>query len=186
MRFGNNMSRVGKKPITIPEKTEVVFDGSKMTVKGPLGEISRDFRDDVEIKVGDGSVTLTPRRNSKAIVALWGTYASHVRNMIDGVTKGFEKKLVVEGVGFKVQLEGNKIVLGLGFSHPVNVDIPEGLNVEVEKNTISIKGVDKEKVGSFSAIVRDLKKPEPYKGKGIRYDDEVVRRKEGKKAATAV
>lgn len=178
------MSRIGKKPIIIPEKTEINVEGEKITVKGPLGEISRDFKDDIEIKIEDNVITLTPRRNSKPVVSLWGTYGSHLQNMIDGVTKGFEKKLVVEGVGFKVQLEGNKIVFGLGFSHPVNIDIPDGIKVEIEKNTISIKGVDKEEVGSFSAKIRDLKKPEPYKGKGIRYENEVVRRKEGKKAAT--
>ena len=179
------MSRIGKKPITIPEKTEVSFDGEKITVKGPLGEISRDFKNDIDIKIEDNTIILNPKRNSKAVISLWGTYGSHLQNMIDGVTKGYEKKLVVEGVGFKVNLEGNKLVLNLGFSHPINIDVPDGVKVDVEKNTISIKSVNKEDVGSFSAKIRDFKKPEPYKGKGIRYENEVIRRKEGKKAATA-
>jgi len=113
---------------------------------------------------------------------LWGTYASHIKNMVQGVNDGFEKKLVLDGVGFKSQVNGNKLVLALGFSHPVEVDIPEGLNVEAVKNLLTITGIDKELVGSFSAKVRALKKPEPYKGKGFHYHDEIVRRKQGKKS----
>ncbi len=161
------------------------MDGRTVTVKGPLGELSRRFDDGVDIKIEDGAVVLSPARNSGFIRALWGTYASHVRNMIEGVSKGFEKKLILEGVGYKVQADGKNIVLNLGFSHPVTVEILEGVKVGVEKNVISISGTDKEKVGEFSARIRALKKPEPYKGKGIRYENETVRRKAGKKAASA-
>ena len=180
------MSRIGKKPIEIPEKVEINVDNKTISVKGPLGELSRPFDDGaVEIKIKDGFVVLGVTRNSKDVRSLWGTYASHISNMIEGATKGFEKKLVVEGVGFKVQMEGANLVLNIGFSHPVKVGVPEGIKVEVEKNVISVSGIDKEKVGDFSAKVRALKKPEPYKGKGIRYEGEVIRRKAGKKAATA-
>ncbi len=178
------MSRIGKKPISIPNGVEVKIENGEVFVKGPLGEIKRSFEGDIEIKLKENSVILNPKRNSGALVALWGTYASHIGNMVEGVAKGFEKKLIMEGVGFKVQMEGDKLVLNLGFSHPVKLDIPEGLKVSVEKNIISISGIDKERVGQFAAQVRALKKPEPYKGKGIRYENEVVRRKAGKKAAT--
>ena len=176
------MSRIGKQIIIIPEKTEVVQNDGVITVKGPLGELKREFKDIVEIKIEGNQITFAPKDESKSTAALWGTYASHIKNMVDGVNKAYEKKLVVEGVGFKVDMKGSEIEMALGFSHPVKVGVPEGLTVTVEKNTISISGIDKEAVGQFSAKVRALKKPEPYKGKGIRYDDEVVRRKQGKKA----
>ena len=175
------MSRLGKRPIEIPEKVEVSRDGFTVKVKGPHGEISRAFRDDIDIALAEKTVTLTPKRNAQTAQALWGTYASHIKNMIQGVVEPFVKKLIVEGVGYKVALEGNMLVLSLGFSHKVEVVIPEGIKVEVEKNTITISGISKEQVGQFTARVRSYKKPEPYKGKGIRYEDEVVRRKQGKK-----
>ncbi len=176
------MSRIGKQTIVIPEKTEVVQNDGVVSVKGPLGELKREFKDIIEIKIEGSEITLAPKDESKTTTALWGTYASHIKNMVDGVNKAYEKKLIVEGVGFKVDLKGNEIEMALGFSHAVKVKVPEGLTVTVEKNTISISGIDKEAVGQFAAKVRALKKPEPYKGKGIRYDDEVVRRKQGKKA----
>jgi large subunit ribosomal protein L6 len=177
------MSRLAKQPIAIPEKTEIKQDGTALTVKGPKGELTRNFeRSNVVIQVKDGKVVLTPKDDDRFTRALWGTYASHVRNMIEGVNEGYEKKLVVEGVGFKVALAGKQLDMALGFSHPVKVDIPEGLEVIVEKNEITVKGIDKDLVGSFTADVRALKKPEPYKGKGIRYSDEIIRRKQGKKA----
>jgi len=180
------MSRIGKKIIKIPEKVEVIKDGETIRVKGPLGELSRFFKKDIEVDIKDGLITLRPEKITGEISALWGTYASHLQNMIKGVTGGFIKKMIIEGIGFKAQVEGTKLVLNLGLSHPVKKEIPEGLKVAVEKNLIIISGTDKEKVGKFSAEVRALKKPEPYKGKGIRYEDEIIRRKTGKKAvATA-
>jgi large subunit ribosomal protein L6 len=177
------MSRLAKKPITIPEKTEVTQDGTLITVKGPKGELSKDFsRSNVTIEIKDGVITLTPTNDEKFTRSLWGTYASHLINMVHGVNEGYEKQLVVEGVGFKAAVSGKELDMALGFSHPVKVTIPEGLEVTAEKNQITIKGIDKELVGSFAADVRALKKPEPYKGKGIRYADEIIRRKQGKKA----
>lgn len=179
------MSLIGKKPIIIPDKVEVIIDNGVFLAKGPLGELKRKFKNDIEISIKEKEINLKPAKESKSASMLWGTYASHIKNMIEGVTKGFEKKLVIEGVGYKAQMEGQKIVFGLGFSHPVKIDIPQSLKVAVEKNNIKISGIDKEEVGSFSAKIRSLKKPEPYKGKGIRYENEVVRRKSGKKAATS-
>ncbi|MDP1624820.1 MAG: 50S ribosomal protein L6 [bacterium] len=175
------MSRVAKKPITIPEKTEVKVDGITVTVKGPLGELSRAFKPGIEVKSENGAVTVTLKRPEDYVV--WGTTASHIKNMLEGVTKGFTKKLVVEGIGFKSDVKGSDLHLSLGFSHPVKVSIPTGLTVTADKNIITVSGSSNEAVGQFASKVRALKKPEPYKGKGIRYDDEVIRRKQGKKAA---
>lgn len=175
------MSRVAKKPIVIPEKTEVKVEGVNVSVKGPLGEISRAFRPGIEIKSENGAITVTLKRPEDHM--LLGTTASHIRNMIKGVTEGFSKKLIVEGIGFKSDVKGSELHLSLGFSHPVVVEIPKDLKVAADKNVISVSGVSNEKVGEFASSVRALKKPEPYKGKGIRYDDEVIRRKQGKKAA---
>ena len=179
------MSRLGKKPIIIPSGVEAKINGEIFSVKGPKGELNRKMKNDIEISLNGNEINLKPKRNSKDVLALWGTYASHIKSMIKGVTEGFEKKLVIEGIGFKAQLEGTNISLNLGLSHPVKVEIPKDLKAAVEKNVISISGADKEKVGAISAKIRALKKPEPYKGKGIRYENEVIRRKSGKKAATA-
>lgn len=176
------MSRIAKKPIAIPEKTDVSFSNGVLTVKGPLGELKKSFRSEIGIQVENNTVILTPVRHSLDILALWGTYASHIRNMFEGVHKAFEKKLIVEGIGFKSDVKGKELHLALGFSHPVVVTIPEGLKVTAEKNTITVSGMDIESVGHFVAKVRSLKKPEPYKGKGIRYSDETIRRKQGKKS----
>jgi large subunit ribosomal protein L6 len=175
------MSRLAKQPIEIPEKVTVTKDGKTITVKGPKGELTRDFRDEVTIEVGEKEITLTLPKSTMFTQSLWGTYSSHLRNMMHGVTEGYEKKLIIEGVGFKANLSGKTIEMSLGFSHTVKIDVPEGLDVKVEKNEIVVAGIDKEAVGSFAASVRAKKKPEPYKGKGIRYHDEVIRRKEGKK-----
>lgn len=177
------MSRLGKKPITIPEKTEVTVVDSVVTVKGPKGELKREVRPEIIVAVEGSEVTTAPEKRSKTAQELWGTYAAHIRNMIAGVNEGFEKKLTIEGVGFRWALSGKTIELQVGFSHPVKVEVPEGLEVVIEKNDMTIKGIDKELVGKFAAEVRAIKKPEPYKGKGIRYSDEVIRRKEGKKSA---
>ncbi len=176
------MSRVGKQIITIPEGTTVTLEKGDLAVKGPKGELSRSFKNDVEISINGSEITLQPINDSNFAFALWGTYASHIKNMVDGVNTPYEKKLIVEGVGFRVALNGNTLTLNLGFSHEVNVVVPEDISVAVEKNTITISGINKESVGQFAAKIRALKKPEPYKGKGIRYDGEFIRRKQGKKS----
>jgi len=178
------MSRIGKQQITLPAKTEITRDGIVLTVKGPLGELSREFpHKEIDIIIENGVVSFVQKKDTPFTRALWGTYASHVKNMVDGVHKPYEKKLIVEGVGFKVDVKGGEIVMALGFSHPVIVKIPKGVTATSDKNTITISSIDKELVGRFAAKVRVLKKPEPYKGKGIRYDGEVIRRKQGKKSA---
>lgn len=179
------MSRLGKKAIVIPAGTDVSVGTADFTVKGKGATLTRSLHPAIEVKVEGGAVSVSPRAKTRLARALWGTYAAHVKNMIEGVNKPFVKKLIVEGIGYRVELAGKQLKFALGFSHPVLVAIPEGLTVAVEKNSISISGADKDVVGQFAANVRSLKKPEPYKGKGIRYDDEVIRRKEGKKAAAA-
>ncbi|MSR87623.1 MAG: 50S ribosomal protein L6 [Candidatus Zambryskibacteria bacterium] len=176
------MSRIGKKLITLPEKTELTISDSSVSVKGPLGELSRELHPVLEVKVEGNIVTVVPRKLTLESRALWGTYASHITNMVAGVNKPFEKKLILEGIGYKSEVKGNKIVFALGFSHPVEVEIPKTLKVTAEKNFITVSGSNKEEVGQFSAKIRALKKPEPYKGKGMRYEDEVVKRKQGKKS----
>lgn len=177
------MSRLAKTPIEILAGVTVTVSKDMVTIKGPKGELSKTFSPEVTAEVVDNTIVLTPHGNNVFVRSLWGTVGSHVRNMMEGVTKGFEKKLILEGVGFKSAVAGNSLDLALGFSHPVKVPVPAGLTVTADKNIISISGIDKESVGQFSAYVRSLKKPEPYKGKGFHYDDEVVRRKQGKKSA---
>lgn len=184
----NNMSRIGKQEIAIPESVKVNLLGNTLTVVGPKGTLVRDFRDDIVITIadpaGDGAskiITLNIKRNDKFSRSLWGSYASHIKNMIIGVVTPYQKKLILEGVGFKSEVKGDKFNFALGFSHPVIVEIPKGITATAEKNNITITGIDKELVGSFTAMIRALKKPEPYKGKGMRYENEVIRRKQGKK-----
>jgi large subunit ribosomal protein L6 len=176
------MSRVGKQEIKIPAGVELKQDGSTITIKGPLGTLTRDFTGEVAIKIDGDLVTLEPARQTKFLRSLWGTYASHLQNMIEGVTKGYEKKMTIEGVGYKVNVQGNKVVLDIGLSHSVQLEIPEGVKMTVEKNNFAVSGIDKELVGQFAATIRDHKRVEPYKGKGIRYVGEVVLRKQGKKS----
>ena len=176
------MSRIGKKGILVPEKTEAIFNDSILSVKGPKGSLERRFLPDISIAIDGKQISLSVAKKNKQTKALWGTYASHIKNMIKGVNEGFEKKLILEGVGYKSQVNGNKLVLALGFSHPTEVEIPPGLNIKAEKNVLTISGIDKELVGGWSAKIRALKKPEPYKGKGFRYFDEIIRRKQGKKS----
>lgn len=177
------MSRIGKQEIQIPSGVEVSQKDGLMTVKGPKGTLTKIFRDDITVTIAGTLITLAIKRNDKFSKSLWGTYASHIKNMIAGVQTPYQKKLILEGVGFKSEVKGKEIHFALGFSHPVVVKIPEGLTVTAEKNNITVTGIDKELVGSFTAGVRALKKPEPYKGKGMRYDTEVIRRKQGKKTA---
>jgi len=176
------MSRIGKKPIDIPKGNTVSLKDGDLTVKGPKGEISRKFNPEIEIVVSEEEISLNPKKSDVFTNSLWGTYASHIKNMVEGVNKGFEKKLIIEGVGFKAEVKEKELVMNLGFSHPVTVPIPEGITATSEKGNISISGVDKELVGQFTAKIRSFKKPEPYKGKGIRYEGEIIRRKQGKKS----
>lgn len=177
------MSRLAKRPIAIPTKTEVTVSGLEVAVKGPKGSLSRRTHRLIEVAVVPEGVAVTTKATSIEARAALGTTASHVRNMIAGVNTPFVKKLLIEGVGFKWEVQGKTLKLALGFSHPVTMDIPEGLTVAADKAALTVSGIDKEAVGQFAAEVRALKKPEPYKGKGIRYEGEVVRRKQGKKAA---
>lgn len=179
------MSRLAKYPIPIPEKTIATHVGGVFSVKGPLGELEKEFRNEVQITIEGNEITLAPSKkgDQNFARALSGTYASHIKNMLKGVNAPYEKKLVIEGVGYKAAVSGDTITLNIGFSHQVPVRIPKGVNVGIEKNVISISGIDKEAVGAFASFVRAKKKPEPYKGKGIRYEGEVVRRKQGKKTA---
>ena len=177
------MSRLAKRPIAVPPSTEITVSGGEVRVKGPKGTLVRPANRLVSIEVGKEGVQVSTKSETIEARAALGTYASHVRNMFEGVTKGFTKKLFVEGVGYKWDVQGKTVNLALGFSHPVKVAIPEGLTVTVDKGALTITGFDKELVGQFAANIRELKKPEPYKGKGIRYEGEVIRRKQGKKAA---
>ena len=178
------MSRIGKQTVIIPAGTEAKLSGTVFSVKGPKGTLTRDFPGQVTININGSEITFTPNKeNDKKVNALWGAYASHVQNMVDGVNTGYTRNLILEGVGYKSDVAGKVLNLALGFSHGVKVNIPEGLTVTAEKNNITISGIDKELVGQFAASIRAMKKPEPYKGKGFRYSDEVIRRKQGKKAA---
>lgn len=177
------MSRIGKKGIEIPEKTLVTVNGDIVVVKGPLGELSRKFKKDISIKVEENKIELKPLKETLENNALWGTYTSHIKNMIEGVNKGYTERLLVEGIGYKADVKPTEIVLKVGFSHLVNMPIPKELKVTSDKGVIVINGIDKELVTRFASSVKAVKKPEPYKGKGIRFENEVIRRKEGKKTA---
>lgn len=176
------MSRLAKRPIAVPKQTEVTL-GEEVRVKGPKGTLTRPGNRYIDITMSPEGIILSAKSESIESRTALGTYASHIRNMITGVTQGFTKKLLIEGVGYKWDVTGKTLNLGLGFSHPVKLAIPEGLTVTADKGALTISGFDKELVGQFAANVRALKKPEPYKGKGIRYEGEVIRRKQGKKAA---
>ena len=176
------MSRLGKQPFTIPAGVTVTAEDGMLTVTGPKGTLSRPIRNDVIFTFEEGIVTLAPGKTDLA-KALWGTYAAHMRNMVKGVTEGFEKILEIEGVGFRGEVKGNDISMNLGFSHPVILAIPAGITAEIVKGVITLKGHDLEELNQFAANVRKVKKPEPYKGKGIRYRGEFIIRKQGKKAS---
>ena len=176
------MSRVGNRKLIIPAGVTVSVDGNVVTVKGPKGELSTAINENITVNVEGNEVTL--ERKNDNFKNFHGTANANINNMILGVTKGFEKKLESVGVGYRFQLKGNTLVVTAGYSHPVNVQIPEGIKLEVPSNTeLFIRGIDKQLVGEFAANVRKIRKPEPYKGKGIRYADEHIRRKEGKKAS---
>lgn len=178
------MSKIGKKPIQIPAEVEVIISGSNVRVKGPKGELSRILPSGFTIHVKEKNILVVPPEAAKKNTgALWGTMRKHIANMVEGVTCGFEKKLEFEGVGFRAEVSGGDLALSVGFTQPVLVRVPGGVSVAVTKNVIRISGVDKEAVGQFAANVRKVRPPEPYKGTGIKYEGEIIRRKSGKKLA---
>lgn len=181
------MSRIGKKPITISSAVKVESTEKEIKVSGPKGELTREIHPEITIEVKDGSIFVLPKNKifSKKGKGLWGLYRALINNMVQGVEKGFEKKLEIEGVGFKANVEGDTLVLNLGFTNPVKIKKIEGVEFSVEKNVIKISGIDKERVGFMAALIRKQKEAEPYKGKGIRYEGEVIRRKEGKKVVAS-
>ena len=176
------MSRVGSSAITIPADVTLSNDGGVIVVKGKNGELSTSLHSDVELSVADNVATLKPARDTRQAKALWGTMRSNLNNMVVGVTEGFIRKLEINGVGYRAAMQGNKLVLSLGFSHPVEMEVPAGLKVAVENNTsVTITGADKQLLGQFASEVRAKRPPEPFKGKGVKYADEYIVRKEGKK-----
>lgn len=178
------MSRIGKRELTIPAGVTVTVEGSLVKVSGPKGSLEFEAKDCVKVSVLDNKVVVTRDNDLKATKQLHGTTNAVIANMITGVSEGFSKELEINGVGYKFQASGNKLTVTAGYSHPIVMDVPAGLTVETPSATeLTIKGIDKTVVGEFAAVVRKVRGPEPYKGKGIKYKDEVIRRKEGKKAA---
>lgn len=176
------MSRIGRLPIDIPQGVEVkIEEGNKVTVKGPKGTLEKNLPVEMEIKLEDNQIVVSRPNDLKKMKSLHGLTRSLIANMVTGVSQGYEKKLEINGVGYRAQKKGKEITFNLGFSHPVAMTDPEGIETEMEgQNIIIVKGIDKEKVGQYAAEIRELRKPEPYKGKGIKYADEVIRRKVGK------
>ena len=176
------MSRIGKKTITVPKGVTITLNGQDVTVKGPKGERSWTVAEEIEVKQEGEELTFTPRSESQRAKAMWGLSRTLVANMVTGVTEGFEKNLELVGVGYRAAMKGTAVSLQLGFSHDVDIAAPEGITFAVPKQTeIKISGNDKQAVGQIAAVIRKLRPPEPYKGKGVRYQGETVRRKEGKK-----
>jgi len=178
------MSRVGKKPILIPEGVEVKIENQQVIIKGPRGELAFEIRPEIKLEKKEKQIFILPQRKTKKTSAFWGLTRTLLNNIIEGVTKGYEKKLEIQGLGYRASLDGKDLTLQVGFTHPVKIKTPEGINFSVEKNIITITGIDKELVGEIAAKIRKIRPPEPYKGKGIRYLGEQVRRKAGKKAVT--
>jgi len=177
------MSRIGKKPILIPEKVDVKISNGLVVVSGPKGELKRNVHSLIKIEVKDKEIVLNIKNeDDKLEKSLWGTERQLINNMIVGVNEGFSKKLEINGVGYRAATSGKSLTLSVGYSHPVEFKIPEGIDVSVEKNLITVSGIDKQQVGEISAQIRKIRKPEPYKGKGIKYVDEVIIRKAGKQA----
>lgn len=179
------MSRIGKTPITLPSGVTVTLSGNNLTVKGPKGELKRNFNNkEVAVTITDNQILLSKAEgSSRAAAAMWGLYRSLFSNMVIGVSEGFSKRLEVNGVGYRASVSGSKLTLMLGFSHPIEYQLPAGISATVEGNAITILGFDKELVGETAARIRRFRKPEPYKGKGVKYTGEVIRRKAGKTAA---
>ena len=178
------MSRIGNKVIVLPAGVEVTNNDNVVTVKGPKGELTLNLVKNIEVKVSEEGIAVTPLKDDKFTHAMHGTTNANIRNMIIGVSEGYKKGLEIVGVGYKFNVQGNKLTVSAGYSHPVVMEVPNGLTVTGISNTeIEVSGIDKEKVGEFAANVRKVRKPEPYKGKGIKYKGEQIRRKEGKKAS---
>ena len=176
------MSRVGKYPVEIPAGVQVAIAGNLLTAKGRLGELHLKLADQVEAKVDAGKVTVSPRGNERHARMMWGTTRAHVANMVKGVSTGFSRSMEITGTGFRAAVQGKSLVLNLGYSHDVVFPIPEGIRIVCERPTaVRVEGVDRRLVGQVAAEIREFRPPEPYKGKGVRYSDEVIRRKEGKK-----
>ncbi len=179
------MSRIGKVPVVIAEKTEAKVQENTVTVKGSLGELSFSFRPEaVKVEVVEGSIVVTPQNEESH--ALWGTTRAVIQNMVTGVSEGFKKSLEINGVGYKFEVQGQKLILSIGYSHKVEMQVPEGIKVAMDekaKNIIHVSGIDKQRVGQFASKIKAKKKPEPYKGKGIKYVGEHIRRKAGKSGA---
>ncbi|RXF74919.1 50S ribosomal protein L6 [Hansschlegelia zhihuaiae] len=176
------MSRIGKKPIDVPSGVTAAVDGQNVKVKGPKGELAFRAHDDVVLEFKDGKLTVTPREETKRARSMWGMSRTMVSNLVEGVTKGFEKKLEITGVGYRASVQGKNLVLALGYSHDVIYPIPDGIQIVAGKPTeVTITGVDRQRVGQVAAEIRDFRRPEPYKGKGVKYAGEFIFRKEGKK-----
>jgi large subunit ribosomal protein L6 len=176
------MSRIGKKPVSVPAGVTASIEGGQLSVKGPKGTLSLSMRDEITYSVDDGAISIQPANGSKQARAFWGMQRTMVQNLVTGVTEGFSKKLLITGVGYRANATGRKLKLQLGFSHDVDLDIPEGVEVKTpDQTTVEISGNDRQKVGQFAAEIRRWRKPEPYKGKGIKYAGEYIFRKEGKK-----
>ena len=175
------MSRIGKKPIVLPQGVKLELKDGAVSVKGPKGALSRPLLDGIELEITDKEVNLKRASDDKRARSYHGLMRTLVANMVDGVSKGFEKKLEIVGIGYRSELHGNKLVFYLGYSHPIDFQLPQGISAEVEKQTlVTIKGIDKELVGQISAKIRGLRKPDPYKGKGVKYATEKIRKKAGK------
>ena len=176
------MSRIGKKPVPVPAGVTTSIDGGTLNVKGPKGTLSLQMRDEISYEVENDGITVKPANDTKQARAFWGMQRTLVQNLITGVTEGFTKKLLITGVGYRAASQGKVLKLQLGYSHDVNFDIPEGIEIKTpDQTTVEISGIDKQKVGQVAAEIRRWRKPEPYKGKGIKYDGEFIFRKEGKK-----
>ena len=176
------MSRVGKHPVEVPSGVEVAISGRTVTAKGKLGQLAYESTDDISVALEEGKVVVRPVSESKRSRAMWGTARSRIQSMVTGVSEGFAKRLEINGVGYRAAVQGSNLNLQLGYSHEINYPIPEGIEIKCERPTrIAISGADKQQVGQVAAEIRAFRKPEPYKGKGIKYDDEIILRKEGKK-----
>ena len=176
------MSRIGKKPVTVPAGVTATVEGKTLSVKGPKGTLSLAMADDISYDVQADGINVQPANDTKRARAFWGMHRTLVQNLVTGVTEGFTKKLEITGVGYRANAQGKKLKLQLGYSHDVDIDVPEGIEVKTpDQTTVEISGADKQKVGQLAAEIRRWRKPEPYKGKGIKYDGEYIFRKEGKK-----
>ena len=176
------MSRIGKKPVPIPTGVTATIEGKQLAVKGPKGTLTLDLADDVSYTVEDGSISVQPANDTKRARSFWGMQRTLVQNLVTGVTTGFTKQLLITGVGYRANLQGKNLKLQLGYSHDVDYAVPEGITITTpDQTTVNISGIDKQKVGQVAAEIRRWRKPEPYKGKGIKYDGEFIFRKEGKK-----